>query len=294
MATGFRAISPFQEMGAYEAIWQSPGASTKTVFERKRSLRQGALLELLTDEDAQECAQKVFEIMKAENVSNWGVRVLGTFDYPANLTDARYPADVLYYQGNWNLVYTPSIAVVGTRKPSEEGLTRASNLTKLLVKDGFTIVSGLAAGIDTIAHTSAIENGGNTIGVIGTPITNCYPKENKALQELIAHDHLLVSQVPVLRYRSQDPQENRIFFTERNVTMSALSLGTVIIEAGENSGTLVQARAALSQGRKLFILDSCFDNGLTWPEKLVNQGAIRVKDYSDIIGQLSAKSDKVS
>jgi len=291
MTTGLRAISPLHEMGAYEAIWQSPGASTKTVFERKRSFSQGALFELLPDEDVQECASKVLEIMKAENISNWGVRVLGTFDYPNNLTDARYPADVLYFQGNWNLVYTPSVAIVGTRQSSQEGRTRASKLAKLFVKDGYTIVSGLASGIDTVAHTSAIEAGGNTIGVIGTPITNYYPKENKSLQELIARDHLLVSQVPVLRYRSQDPQENRIFFTERNITMSALSLATVIVEAGENSGTLVQARAALSQGRKLFILDSCFDKGLSWPEKLVNQGGMRVKDYSEIIEQLSVESD---
>ena len=103
---------------------------------------------------------------------------------------------------------------------------------------------------------------------------------------------LLISQVPIRRYEKQDYRCNRLFFPERNVTMSALTTATMIVEAGETSGTLIQARAALQQGRKLFILDSCFKNkGLTWPHSFASKGAIRVTDYDDIKVHLSAPAD---
>lgn len=144
-----------------------------------------------------------------------------------------------------------------------------------MVKEGYTIISGLAKGIDTIAHETAIACGGKTIAVIGTPINENYPKENKELQNKVAKDHLLISQVPLIRYSRQDYRLNRFFFPERNKTMSALSLGTIIVEAGETSGSLIQA-AALEQNRKLFILDNCFrNNELTWPEKYLKKARLR-------------------
>ena len=145
------------------------------------------------------------------------------------------------------------------------------------------MVSGLARGIDAAAHAAAIARGGRTIAVVGTPLGTCYPKEHAELQETIARDHLLISQVPVLRYSKQAPQQNRLFFPERNATMSALTEGTIIVEAGETSGTLTQARAALHQGRKLFILDSCFNRtDISWPARFEAVGAIRVRTPEDI------------
>jgi DNA processing protein len=99
---------------------------------------------------------------------------------------------------------------------------------------------------------------------------------------------LLISQVPLFRYSQQSPQFNRFFFPDRNHTMSALTAATVIVEAGETSGSLIQARAAIEQGRKLFILESCFNRGLKWPERLLERGAIRVRDYSDIKSALTS------
>jgi len=161
------------------------------------------------------------------------------------------------------------------------------------VKDGFTVVSGLARGVDATAHTAAIQAGGKTIAVIGTPLNRSYPKENTALQEGIAQNFLLISQVPVYRYSKQDFRRNRGFFPERNKTMSALTEATVIVEAGQTSGTLIQARAALAQGRKLFILDSCFLNSaLTWPHEFELKGAIRVSKYEDIRNNLAAHADQ--
>ena len=94
--------------------------------------------------------------------------------------------------------------------------------------------------------------------MIGTPLSHAYPQDNAELQRKIATDFLLISQVPVKRYETSGFPLNRLFFPERNITMSALTEATIIVEAGETSGTLIQARAALHQGRKLFILDSCF------------------------------------
>ena len=125
---------------------------------------------------------------------------------------------------------------------------------------------------------------------IGTPLSHAYPKENAGLQNDIAENFLVISQVPVKRYESQDYRRNRAFFPERNITMSALTEATIIVEAGETSGTLFQARAALQQGRRLFILDSCFrSTALTWPEKFAQKGAIRVKDYDDVRRHLSTE-----
>ena len=150
----------------------------------------------------------------------------------------------------------------------------------VLLEDG-----GFASVIaePSIAHRTAMSLSGRTIAVLGTPLSKSYPKENSELQNEIAKKFLLISQVPVCRYSVQGPRGNRLFFPERNITMSALTDATIVVEAGETSGTLIQSRAALSQGRKLFILDSCFRNpALTWPEKFERLGAIRVKEYEDI------------
>jgi DNA processing protein len=178
--------------------------------------------------------------------------------------------------------------VVGTRKVSAEGAARTRKLVRELVKHDYTVVFGLAQGVDTIAHQIAIESGGRTIAVIGTPISEVYPKENAELQRRIAEQYLLISQVPVLRYKNQSPQWNRLFFPERNKTMSALTEATIIVEASETSGTLIQAQAALKQGRKLFILESNFQNpDISWPAKYEKPGAIRVREFEGIHRALS-------
>lgn len=146
----------------------------------------------------------------------------------------------------------------------------------------------MAEGVDTYAHQTTLELGGNTIAVIGTPLSHNYPKQNIELQTIIRKNFLLISQVPFQRYLDQDYRSNRIFFPERNITMSALSEATIIVEASDTSGTLTQARAALAQGRKLFILESCFKNSaITWPERFEALGAIRVRDYEDIRSNLN-------
>jgi DNA processing protein len=221
--------------------------------------------------------------LKDAGVHQFGVRINHAGDYPVKLRDARHPVELLYYRGSWEFTETRCIAVVGSRDASDDGIKRATRLGRELVDRGFTVVSGLAKGVDSAAHNAAIANGGRTIAVVGTPLGVCYPKENVTLQETIAREHLLISQVPVLRYGLQAPPQNRLFFPERNVTMSALTEGTIIVEAGDTSGTLTQARAALHQGRKLFILDSCFHRpNITWPSRFEAEGAVRVRTPDDI------------
>jgi DNA processing protein len=280
-----RAVSPFVELGAYEALWDQDNASFKTIAARFAKAPGALPSDFIEQGRSAEYANAVHRKLTQAGVGQYGVRVHGAGEYPKRLRDAEYPIELLYYQGWWDLVNSPrSVAIVGTRNPSEDGVRRTRKLVRSLLDDDFTIVSGLAKGVDATAHTAAIREGGRTIAVLGTPISRTYPKENAALQREIATNHLLISQVPVTRYeRALNPTTNRHFFPARNVTMSALTDATVIVEAGETSGTLVQARAALKQGRKLFILDSCFRNPkLTWPYTYEERGAIRVRDYDDI------------
>jgi DNA processing protein len=291
LAVPVPAISPLLEMGAYEALWADQAASFKAIANRFRARPNSLPSDFVMPAIAEDFAKRVLNLLSQEGVTRFGVRVNGAGEYPEKLRDANHPVELLYYQGWWDLAQSPAVALVGTREPSEEGKRRAQRLTRNLVNDGFTIVSGLAKGIDTVSHKTAIESGGRTIAVIGTPISHSYPKENKELQSRIADEFLVISQVPVYRYSTQDWRMNRLFFPERNVTMSALTLGTVIIEAGETSGTLVQARAAIHQRRKLFVLDSCFRNpNLTWPSRFEKLGAIRVRDYEDVKKHLADKA----
>ena len=270
-------------MGAYEALWLERGASFKSIAQRFAADPQALPSDFIEQNKAQQCASKVRKQLENAGIQHFGMRIHHAGDYPIKLRDAKHPIEFLYYRGAWELTEKRCVAVVGSRQASPEGRARTRRLVKELVAEEFCIVSGLAAGIDTAAHTSALEFGGTTIAVIGTPLGTIYPHENRALQETIAKEHLLISQVPVLRYAKQNPRHNRLFFPERNITMSALTEATIIVEAGETSGTLIQARAALHQKRKLFVLDSCFQrSGITWPARLEKQGAVRIADSSDI------------
>jgi DNA processing protein len=276
-------ISPRRELGAYEALWLEKGATFKSLAEKFAADPAALPSDFVATQLADQCAADVLKQLKAAGVHQFGVRIHHAGDYPTKLRAAKHPVEMLYYRGAWEISETRCIAVVGSREASEDGIRRTVRLARELVDRGFTVVSGLAKGVDAAAHQAAIARGGRTIAVVGTPLGTCYPKEHAQLQETIAKSHLVISQVPVLRYARQAPPQNRLFFPERNATMSALTEGTVIVEAGDTSGTLTQARAAMHQGRKLFILDSCFQRAdITWPARYETEGAIRVRTPEDI------------
>jgi hypothetical protein len=180
-----RAVSPYREMGAYEVLWSDARATFKSLATRFGQHPDSVPSDFVAPEDAIECAAFVKQRLTAASIARFGVCVHGTGEYPAKLRDAAHPVELLYYQGWWDLVASRSVAVVGTRKPSRDGLARTRRLVRELVSD-------------------------------------------------------------------------------------------------------IQARAALQQGRKLFVLDSCFRNpSLKWPERLASKGAKRVGEYDDIRRDLS-------
>lgn len=192
-------------------------------------------------------------------------------DILGSLTDVerKHAPKELFLTGDLGLLAQgPRVSVVGSRKASAEGLRRARAFAKALVDHGMVVVSGLAEGVDTAAHQGAIDAGGRTIAVLGTPLDQGYPKENVELQARIGREHLLVSQFPS-GYRTQPGS-----FPMRNRTMALLTDATVIVEAGEKSGTVHQGWEALRLGRLLFLLESVAnDSQLSWPKELIRYGA---------------------
>lgn len=179
----------------------------------------------------------------------------------------------IFYAGEAALLERRCIAVIGARKASDLGRRRARQLGRQLAEAGVVVVSGLAEGIDTEALTGAIESGGKVVAVIGTPLDQAYPAKNKALQEVIYRDHLLVSQ---FRSGSRVYPSN---FPARNRTMAALSDASVVMEASDTSGTLHQAAECQRLGRWLVIARSVAnDPSLSWPAKFIGKPRTAILD----------------
>ena len=191
----------------------------------------------------------------------------------------------LFVSGDRNLLrQTPKVSIVGSRKASEEGVRRASKLARILVEHG-VVVSGLAAGIDTAAHRGVIDSRGRTIAVIGTPLDQVYPRQNAGLQSEIATNHLLVSQF------ASGTRVQRHNFPMRNRTMALLVDASVIVEAGDTSGSLSQGWEALRLGRALFIMKSVLERTeLEWPSKMLGYGA-QILDDPDALLEVLPTGD---
>lgn len=213
-------------------------------------------------------------------VSEWTtVDLLG----PLNAVEHKYAPRTLWTQGDVGfLQHHPRVAVVGTRSPSLEGRRRTVKVVQGLVKAGAVVVSGLALGVDTIAHTKAIEFGGRTIAVLGTPLEQTATAANAELQRLMGTKHLLVSEFAPA---SAVTKGN---FPRRNRTMALLSDASVIVEAGATSGTQSQGWEALRLGRPLFLLRSLVDSGLAWPREMLDHGAYVLNNMADLLGMLPA------
>lgn len=200
---------------------------------------------------------------------------------PLNEIEKKYAPVWLCTAGDSNIAkISPRVSIIGSRHPSEEGLKNAKNLVSHLVKQNVVIVSGLALGIDTIAHKTAISKGGKTIAVLGTSIDQCYPRENYDLQKEIIQNHLAISQ-----FQSGYPIQRKNF-PIRNRTMALISNASIIVEAGETSGSLSQGWEALRLGRPLFIFDAILnDKRMKWPQKMLKYGAmvLSIKDTNPLL-----------
>ncbi len=192
---------------------------------------------------------------------------------PLNEYEARYAARRLYVVGRIAVpLPVPRVSVVGTREPSREGIEFARRLVENLVREKVIVVSGLARGIDTVAHRTAIDQGGKTIAVLGTPINVFYPPENKELQLRLMREHMVISQFPL---GSPVTRKN---FVMRNRTMALLSDATVIVEAGERTGVISQAWESIRLGRPLFVTGIVESRNPSWLSDLKRYGAEVLND----------------
>ena len=196
-----------------------------------------------------------------------------------NDIETKYAPELLYVQGPLEIpLPCPRVSVIGTRKPSPEGLADAQSIAKTLAKNQIIIVSGLAEGIDTEAHRAAIDSGGRTIAVLGTPLNKVYPQKNSELQQEIMEGHLAISQFPV------EYPTTRKNFIIRNRTMALISDASIIVEAGDSSGSLHQGWETLRLGRPLFIWKSLLSNSeLDWPKTMLEYGAMELADPMDVL-----------
>ncbi|MDG6925616.1 MAG: DNA-processing protein DprA [Nitrososphaerota archaeon] len=189
--------------------------------------------------------------------------------------------EVLYVAGPMKVpLPRPRVAIVGSRQADAEALVDAESIAKALTREGVVIVSGLARGIDSAAHRAAINSQGKTIAVLGTPLDKVYPSENAELQADIIKNHLAISQY---RIGSVVTRSN---FVRRNRVMALVADASVIVQAGETSGSLSQGYEALRLGRPLFIWKSLFESSLKWPKEMAKYGAMMLSDPKELLENL--------
>jgi DNA processing protein len=218
--------------------------------------------------------------LEAERVAEAGASYLTQDcpEYPQRLLEIYDPPAVLWLRGNAALLGHPGIAVVGTRQPSPYGSGMAQVLSRDLSLRGLTILSGMARGVDTVAHKAAIEAKGRTVAVWGTGVDVIYPKENKKLaEEILASGGAILSEYPLGTFPAAQN------FPVRNRILSGMSVGVLVIEAGEYSGTRITARCALEQNRDVYAVPGNVTNKNAWgPNTLIKQGARLTATWEDV------------
>ena len=200
-------------------------------------------------------------------------------EYPKILNKINKPPKQLYIEGNIELLKTPAIAIIGSRKCSEYGEKMAKKFSRELSLYGLTIVSGLAEGVDSFAHSEALEVGGNTIAVLPSGFKNIFPKCNQKLYEKILYNKGLI----ISEYQEEEVATSNKFL-ERNRIISGLSIGVLVVEGGYRSGTSVTANLAKKEGKKIFCIPSSLENrkGVT-TNRLIKEGAFLVTSEKDIV-----------
>ena len=217
-----------------------------------------------------------------EGVRELEILTLDDPDYPDLLKNIYDPPSILYLKGKKEILSKKAIAIVGTRKPTSYGISIAQKLASELSRFGFVIVSGFASGIDTAAHRGALEAGGETVAVFGCGLDVIYPPENIRLAESIASSGCLISEFPA------GTQTSNWTFPQRNRLISGLSLGTIVVEGAEDSGSLITAKFALEQGREVFAIPGSVDNpNSKGPHSLIKQGAKLVESLADILDEFN-------
>ena len=208
--------------------------------------------------------------------------------YPARLKEIFDPPPLLFTRGRVELMGELMLGIVGTRRPTAYGIAAASRLAKDLTCAGLAIASGMARGIDTAAHRAALEvgleAGGGTVAVFGCGVDEVYPSENRKLAEHIAREGLIVSEFPMATppYPQNFPIRNRI--------IAGMSVGVLVVEGGEYSGSAITAKLAAEQNREVFAVPGNITSKMSWgPNLLIKQGAKLVQEWNDVVVDLQAE-----
>ena len=225
-------------------------------------------------------------VEQQQKLLNFGAQIITFHDtfYPQRLREIFDPPVVLFAIGKRELLSAHSIAVVGTRRPSPYGLAAAERLSADLSKAGLAITSGMAQGIDTAAHQAALKEDGDTIAVLGCGVDVLYPASNRKLYNDLQKKGLIVSEFPM--GAPAFPQN----FPIRNRVVSGISIGVLIVEGAQHSGSAITARLAIDQGKEVFAVPGNITSKMSWgPNLLIKDGGAKlVQEWSDITNELPA------
>jgi DNA processing protein len=238
----------------------------------------------------QELSNAYYSLRPAFETMDESIKVLTWEDplWPVQANGFAYCPRFLYVQGDVSLLTKPSISIIGTRDPSLEGMASAVQTAKAIGSKGYVVASGLAKGIDGVAHKTALSSGFPTMAVIGTPLGSYYPPEHQELQKEIARKGVVVS-----RFAPTDTTQ-KWYFLLRNRLMSALSLASVVVEDRDGGGAVRQATFALEQKKYLFVYQASVDNrSILWPRQFADKPRVFVvKKGPDIPRVLASALDQ--
>ena len=217
-----------------------------------------------------------------QELASSGAWALSVFhaDYPAMLLEIYDPPPVLYGIGKLATLHAPCVAVVGSRRATRYGHEHGFRIARRLAERGFTVISGLAVGVDATAHRAAMEAGGSTVAVLGSGVRHIYPTPHVALAERLCNHGALVSECP------PGVTPERVHFPRRNRIISGLSSAVVVVEAREDSGSLITARQALEQGREVFVVPGPAGGANRGGHRLLSEGAGWAEDGDEIAAAL--------
>ncbi len=262
-----------QRSGPEYAELVESGHGSVAALERELSTENGQATLLPPDTESL-IADAALDIQRWRQQGFRPVTILSE-TYPENLRAVHDRPPLVFVAGRITPADRRTIAVIGSRRASREGLRTAERIARHLVEARFTVTSGLAAGIDTAAHQAALASGGRTIAVIGTGLEHAYPPENAGLQRRIASEGVVVSQF------WPEAMASRGSFPRRNAVMSGLALATVVVEASARSGARVQARLALGHGRPVFLIESMLEHD--WAVEFAGRPGVHVVATPDEI-----------
>jgi DNA processing protein len=285
-------------LAAYVALNKINGIGVKHILAIEKKYADITQILSFTDNDFLQLAWNEKHIQQWRNLSwnsieqelSWAnqphCHILHWHDplYPSLLKEIHYPPPVLYIKGNVDAIHQPIMAIIGTRHPTEYGKQNAAHFSHKLAELGFCIASGLAIGIDGIAHQHALSFPSSTVAVVATGLDQIYPYRHQSLASKILENGAIISEFP---FKTPPRPE---YFPRRNRIISGLSQGVLVIEAALKSGSLITARYAMEQGREVFAIPGIIQNPATHGcHALIRQGAVLVNSVNDILEELGVE-----